>query len=52
MVEQLGTHGSKHAGLGSTSERHRVQIGLFWEAEVQEHFVSSLGTALGFQMGV
>ena len=29
MVEQLGTHGSKHAGLGTNSETHGVPAGIF-----------------------
>ena len=47
MVEQLGTHGSKHAGLGTNSETHGVPAGIFEKPRYRNTFLfSSLRTAL------
>ena len=40
MVEQLGTHGSKHARLGTNSETHGVPAGIFGKPGYRSTFFS------------
>ena len=46
--EGMGTHGSKHAGLGTNSETHGVPVGIFGKPDNRNFFsFPSLRTALG-----